>query len=85
MLLKEFSLHTNREVMMSETNEKKWMPRGTRKVSQEKLEQIRKMAAAGQSYSFIAKKFKMSRSTVYNYLSGRAVPYSEEEQQLLNK
>lgn len=85
MLLKEFSPYTNREVMMSETNEKKWMPRGTRKVTAEKLEQIRKMSEAGLSYAVIAKKFKMSRSTVYNYLSGRAVPYSDEEQQLLNK
>jgi len=59
-------------------------PRGTKKITEAQLVTMKKMRTKGYSYERIAKAFCISRTSCFNYLSGKAVPYSREQMKVLS-
>lgn len=70
---------------MSE-HEKKYdatAPRGTKKIDAKTLEKVKELRAKGYSLKKLAMKLKVSKSTVHNYLTGKAQPYTDEEAKIV--
>lgn len=53
----------------------KSLPRGTRVLTKKDFVQIKHLRKRGWSYGMLAVKFGVSRTTVFNYLTGKQVPY----------
>lgn len=53
----------------------KSLPRGTRVLTKKDLTQMKHLRQRGWSYGLLASKFGVSRTTVFNYLTGKQVPY----------
>lgn len=65
--------------------EKITVPRGTKKITVDQLELMHRMRKRGYTYDKIAKTFRISRTSCFNYLSGKAVPYTQSELEVLGK
>lgn len=55
------------------------LPRGTRVLTAEDLKELIRLRAKGHSLGMLAKAFKVSRTSVFNYLKGKQVPYDSKD------
>ena len=60
---------------MEQKQKKMSLPRGTRVITKEQLPELIRLYKLGYSYGLLALKFNVSRTSVFNYVKGKQVPY----------